>query len=89
MIPKKNDKLAWRVIDNETIVIPLANQPEDGQKVSTLNETGTRIWELIDNKNSEEDLIQKIIKEYNVSPKKASVEVKRFLKILSQKQLII
>lgn len=87
-IPKKNDKLAWRTIEDETVIMLLANQLEDGEVVNTLNETATRIWGLIDGKNSEEDLIQKIIKEYKIKPKRAGVEVKKFLNILYKKQLI-
>jgi len=87
-IPKKNDKLAWRTIEDETVIMLLANQLEDGEIVNTLNETATRIWGLIDGKNSEEDLTQKIIKEYDIEPKRAGVEVKKFLNILYKKQLI-
>jgi len=87
-IPKKNDKLAWRTIEDETVIMVLTNQLEDGEIVNILNGTATRIWGLIDGRNSEEDLVQKIIKEYNIEPKKADVEVKKFLNILYKKQLI-
>jgi hypothetical protein len=87
-IPKKNDKLAWRTIEDETVIMLLTNQLEDGEIVNTLNKTATRIWELIDGKNSEEDLILKIIKEYDIEAKKAKAEVKKFLNILYKKQLI-
>ena len=46
-IPKKNEDLAWRVIENEAIVIPLKNQPKKGKEVVIFNETGARIWELV------------------------------------------
>ncbi len=87
-IPKKNDKLAWRTIEDETVIMPLTEQLEDGEIVNILNETATRIWGLIDGKNSEEDLTQKIIKEYKIEPKRAGVEVKKFLNILYKNQLI-
>lgn len=88
-IPKKNDKLAWRTIENETVIMMLTNQLEDGEIVNTLNKTATRIWELIDGRNSEEDIIQKIINEYAIEAKRARAEVKKFLNILCKKQLII
>lgn len=87
--PKKSDKLAWRTIEDETVIMLLTKQLEDGEIVNVLNKTATRIWELIDGKNSKEDLIQKIIKEYDVEPKKAESEVKKFLNSLYKKQLIV
>jgi len=46
-IPQKNTELAWRIIDNEAVIIPLDEQTSDSERVNFLNETGTRIWELI------------------------------------------
>jgi len=87
-IPKKNKGLAWRIIDGEVVVIPLEAQPKEGEKLTSFNETASRIWELIDGKNSVEEIIKKIIDEYDVELKEARSQVKNFLDNLSQKKLI-
>jgi len=87
-IPQKNTELAWRVIDSETVIIPLDEQTSDSEKINFLNETGTRIWELIDGKNSIKDIVIKIVKEYEIEGAEAEKEVMDFVKKLERKNLV-
>jgi len=87
-IPQKNTELAWRVIDNEAVIIPLDEQTSDSEKINFLNETGTRIWELIDGKNSIKDIVVRIVKEYEIEEKEAEKEVMSFIKKLKSRNLI-
>ena len=87
-IPGKNTELVWRVIDGETVIIPLDEQTSDSEKISFLNETGTRIWELIDGKNSIKDIVVKIVKEYEIEEKEAEKEVVSFVENLKNRNLI-
>lgn len=87
-IPKKNPELAWRVIDNEAVIIPLDEQTPESEKINFLNETGTKIWELIDGKNSIKDIIVKIVEEYDIDEKEAEKEVMSFIKKLKNKNLV-
>ena len=87
-IPQKNTELAWRIIDNETVIIPLDEQTSDSEKINFLNETGTRIWELIDGKNSIKDIVVRIVKEYEIDEKEAEKEVVSFVKKLERKNLV-
>ena len=87
-IPQKNTELAWRIIDNETVIIPLDEQTSDSEKINFLNETGTRIWELIDGKNSIKDIVVRIVKEYEIEEKEAEKEVVSFIKKLKSRNLI-
>ena len=87
-IPKKNPELAWRIIDNETIIIPLDEQTADFEKMELLNDTATRIWELIDGKNNLKKIIEKICEEYEVEKLEAEKEVLSFVNKLEKKNLI-
>lgn len=87
-IPKKNEELAWQVIDGEAIVIDLDSQPEEGEKLQIFNETATKIWGLIDGKKSVKDIIKKIIKEYEIDSEKAKFQVKSLIKNMINKKLI-
>lgn len=87
-IPQKNTELAWRVIDSETVIIPLDEQTSDSEKINFLNETGTRIWELIDGKNSIKDIVVMIVKEYEIDEEEGKKEVINFIKKLERKNLV-
>jgi len=87
-VPKKNQNLAWRIIDGEAVVIPLENQPEEGEKLDIFNETATRIWELIDGKNSIKNIVEKLINEYDIEFIEAESQVKRLINEMAAKKLI-
>ena len=87
-IPKKKNDLAWRIIDGEAVVIPLDNQPVDGESLDIFNATATRIWEFIDGNNSVSDIIKKIVNEYGIEYEKAEAQIKDFLGSLSKKRLM-
>jgi ABC-type sulfate transport system substrate-binding protein len=87
-IPEKNTELAWRVIDNEAVIIPLDEQTSESEKINFLNETGTKIWELIDGKNTIKDIVEKILEEYDIDEKEAEKEVISFVNKLEKKNLV-
>lgn len=87
-IPKKDKDLAWRIIDGEVVVIPLEDQPKQGEKINVFNETGTAIWKLVDGKNSVAGIIKEIVHDYDVGYEKAESEVMDFLNSLYQKKLM-
>lgn len=87
-IPRKKNNLAWRTIDNEAILIPLENQPKDGEEVYILNESAAAIWELIDGKSCIADLIKKVNSKFAIGHKEIESELKRFFDKLSRKEWI-
>lgn len=87
-IPKKDKDLAWRIIDGEAVVIPLEDQPKQGEKINVFNETGTMIWKLVDGKNSIANIIKNIVRDYDVVYGKAESEVMDFLNNLYQRKLM-
>jgi len=70
-----------RKIMDEVILVPIHRNVADMQSIFTLNETGARIWELIDGKNSAEGIVRVLASEHEVS--KGEVE-KDVTLILSQ-----
>ncbi|GAG43173.1 unnamed protein product [marine sediment metagenome] len=88
-VPKKNEDLAWRVIDGEVVVIPLENQPEKEERFDIFNETATRIWELINGKNTVREIIEQLMGEYEIETQEAQSQVKKLINDLSKKKLIV
>ena len=55
----------------------------------SLNETGTRIWELVQQTAEEESIVATMVREYLVDEATASTEVRRILDELIEAQLIV
>ena len=55
----------------------------------SLNETGTRIWEMVQQTADEEAIITTLLNEYDVEEPMARSEVRRILDELIEAQLIV
>jgi len=68
---------------NEYVLVPVANNIADMNSVYTLNETGAFIWEHINGENSVEDIINKMMEEYEVDFLTASEDLNSFIDDMS------
>lgn len=64
---------------NEYVLVPVSNNIADMNSMYTLNETGAFIWEHINGKSSVEDIINELIREYEVDYESASGDVFSFI----------
>jgi hypothetical protein len=55
----------------------------------SLNETGTRIWEMVQQTADEETIVTTLLSEYEVDEPMARAEVRRILDELIEAQLIV
>ena len=55
----------------------------------SLNETGTRIWEMVQQTADEEAIVAAMLREYEVEEPMARAEVRRILDELIEAQLIV
>jgi Coenzyme PQQ synthesis protein D (PqqD) len=55
----------------------------------SLNETGTRIWELVQQTADEKTIVETLLREYEVEESMARTEVRRILDELLDAQLIV
>jgi hypothetical protein len=58
--PKKNDHLAWRIIDGEAFIV----HPANGM-IYPLNDVATRIWELMDGRRTAKEIIDTLHGEFD------------------------
>ena len=56
---KKNDNIAWRIIDGEAFLV----NPKDSL-IYPLNSVATRIWELLDGEKTTKEIVDTIQKEF-------------------------
>jgi len=80
---KRRDNVAFRIIDGEAVIMTLENNT-----LHTLNEVGSRIWELSDGKMTLDEIIDSIHSEYNVDYEEGKADCIVFVKELEEKGMI-
>ena len=77
-----------REIVGETILIPMGDSNNHFNGIITINELGKFIWENLESSKNEEDLLHKILEEYEVEEKEAKEDIDEFLDKLRQVDII-
>ncbi len=75
----RSSESIWRVIEGEVVILTPKNST-----LHVLNEAGTRIWELIDEPIGVEELVSKIISEYEVDEETVKNDMLGFLSSLAE-----
>ena len=77
-----------RDIMGETILVPINESITVFNGLITINELGKFIWENLESSKDEEDLLHKILDEYEVEEKEAKEDLDEFLDKLRQVDII-
>lgn len=87
-LPVKRDDLVTRYIAGEAIIVPVKEGVGDLGSIYTLNETGARIWELIDGETPAPQIAAVLSAEYEVGEEEAGKDVADFLSQLHEARLL-
>jgi len=87
-VPLQSPSVVTRKTGNEYILVPVTDNIADMNSVYTLNETGAFLWELIDGENNIEDIIEALIREYDIDEKTATNDVLEFINEMSRYLII-
>ncbi len=79
----RSSESIWRVIEGEVVILTPKNST-----IHVLNEVGTRIWELIDEPIGVEELVSKIISEYEVDEETVKNDMLGFLSSLAEIEVL-
>ncbi len=82
-VVRRQKDVAWRMIDGEAVIIT----PSDST-MHTLNDVGTRIWELMTGQRSLLDMAQVLCKEFEVEQERAEKDTIWFVECLAKKGLV-
>jgi hypothetical protein len=74
-IYQHDPSIVSRLIAGETILVPIRRNVGDLESIYTLNETGARVWGLIDGQRSLAEVIQQIVFEFDIDEVQASDDV--------------
>lgn len=76
---KKKPQFAIRNVGNEKVLVPIKDNIANMTEIYTLNEVGSFIWDQIDGKNSEEDVVKAITEEFEIDELTAKNDLSEFL----------
>lgn len=84
----KRSELTTRAIAGETLIVPVTGHVGDLDSIYTLNDVGTRIWQLINDQNKVRQIVETIRQEYDVTTEEAERDVHELLNSLAEAGLI-
>jgi hypothetical protein len=84
----KDGNSVTRNIAGETIIVPVRSGIGEMDSIYTLNEVGTRIWQMLDAPALAEQIIRVIADEYDITESEAAADVSEFLASLEARGLI-
>ncbi|HEX8141791.1 MAG TPA: PqqD family protein [Pyrinomonadaceae bacterium] len=84
----KGDDIVTRHIAGETLIVPVRGHVGDLDSIYTLNEVGSRVWQLIDGGTPVSRIVNAIRFEYEVSEPEASRDVLELFESLQSAGLI-
>ncbi|MBQ1350110.1 MAG: PqqD family protein [Ruminococcus sp.] len=76
---KIKDNFLLRKVADSYVVVPVGKLTLDFNGIITLNETGAFLFEQLQKGAEREDLIENLLKEYDVDPEKAAADIEVFL----------
>jgi len=81
--PRRHHAAAFQVFEGEaTIALP------DGSYIQVLNETGSRIWDLLDGSRGVKAIAAVIAKEYDTTVEAAERDVREFIEELGRHRML-
>lgn len=86
MLYLRKEDILSRAVAGATLLIPVHGCT---QSLYTLNDTGRRLWELIETPQSEDDLVEALVELYPISTETARQDVKKFLNDMLRLNLVI
>ena len=85
---KIRKELIKRQIAGDTILVPVGKTVYDSNGLFVLNELGDFIWDLLPRVNSEEEICDAVLAEYEVSEATARQDIGEFLSKLREMEIL-
>ena len=84
----KDKDIVTRRIGDEIFLVPVRANVGDLECLFTLNATGTALWECLDEARDQDELVERLISEFDTDMDSAGVDVTSFLSDLEKAGLI-
>ena len=81
-------ELIKREIAGDTILVPVGKTVFDSNGLFALNELGAFIWEILPKVETEEEICEAVLAEYDVSRQEAAADIAEFMDKLRKLEII-
>lgn len=85
---KIKKELIKRQIAEETVLVPVGKTIYDSHGLFVLNELAAFLWDILPNVSGEEELVDAVLAEYEVSREEAAADIGEFLAKLRKMEII-
>lgn len=85
---KIKDGFAKRKIADSNIVVPVGAATNSFNGMITLNESGSFFWDCLTCDTSVDDIVKKVLEEYDIDAQTAKNDVEAFVKMLRENNLL-
>lgn len=85
---KIKNGFAKREIAGSYIVVPVGKEASEFNGMITLNESGSFFWDCLQNDTTFDNAIEKIASEYDVEKSRAEEDLKKFITMLKENNLL-
>ena len=82
------DFIIKKIMD-DYIVVPTGKEMVDFNAMITLNETGAFLWERLQEEKTENELVEELCAQYDVSSDVAKQDIADFLKLLRDADILL
>lgn len=79
---KIEKEFVLREIAGDFVIIPTGKTVLEFNGLATINEVGVFLWKLLQNDITEEELVEKLLEEYEVDEETAKADVADFIDVL-------
>ena len=85
---KIKDGFVLREVAGSFIVVAIGEAVKNFNGIINLNETGAFLWKILEKGATQEELVAKLLEEYDVDDKTAAEDVGKFINKLSEAKLV-
>ena len=77
-----------RNVAGQNVVVPVGDNVMNFNAAITLNETAAFLWKQLENDVTEEELLKLLTEEYEIDEKTAKADIKVFLNVLKEHEIL-
>ena len=85
---KIKNGFAKRKIADSNIVVPVGRATADFNGMITLNESGSFFWDCFTSETSIDEVVKKVLNEYDIDEKTAKKDIENFVNMLRENNLL-
>ena len=85
---KLKEGFIFRKIAGDNVVVPIGQQIKEFNGLIKLNESGAFLWNILKEGSSKEELVDKLLEEYEIDRDFAENDVEKFINILKERDML-